>query len=254
MQIFGIKTPLIKPGDDIVKITLESSKKCGIKILNNDILVFSAKVIGTAQGRLVDLSKIKPSNRAIELAALYDMDPRFVELVIKESDEILGGVKHALLTIKRGIVIANGGVDLSNAPPGFAALWPENPQKSAEEIREKFKNMGINIAVLIIDSRVLPMRIGNSAVAIGVSGFKPIEDLRGHKDLYGRPMRIKQLAIADNIAAAALLVMGETSESTPIALVRDVKVTYGEGFNISETILPKSECLIMHVLSKIRNI
>ncbi|MDH5807067.1 MAG: coenzyme F420-0:L-glutamate ligase [Candidatus Methanomethylicaceae archaeon] len=251
MQIFGIKTPMIKPGDDIFKITIESAKKNGIEILNNDILVFSAKVIAITQGRIVDLSKIQPSDKAKELATLYEMDPRFVELIIRESDEILGGVRNALLTIKKGIVIANGGVDLSNAPPGFAALWPEDPQKSAEEIRQKFKEMGINVGVLVIDSRVLPMRIGNSAVALGISGFKPVEDLRGKKDLYGKPMRIKQLAIADNIATAALLVMGETSESTPIALVRNAKVTYGEGFNIKEAIIPKEECLIMHFFKKI---
>lgn len=251
MQIFGIKTPTIKPGDDVVEIAVESAKKCGLSIINNDILVFSAKVIATAQGRIVELSKIHPSNRAEELASLYDMDPRFVEVIIRESDEILGGVKHALLTIKKGIVVANGGVDLSNAPPGFAALWPEDPQKSAEEIRQRFREVGVNVGVLIIDSRVLPMRIGNSAVALGVSGFKPVEDLRGKKDLYGRPMRIKQLAVADNIAAAALLVMGETSESTPAALVRNAKVTYGEGFHIREAAISKEECLIMHFFKKI---
>lgn len=249
MHIFGIKTPLIKPGDDLVSITIESSKNAGIPIQDKDILVYSAKVVGVSQGRLIDLSKVKPSERAKELSDRYRLDPSFAEVVLRESEVILGGVDYALLTIKRGVIIANGGVDQSNAPPGYVALWPEDPQKSAEELRRRFKEKGMDVSILITDSRTLPMRMGNSSVALGVSGFRPIEDLRGRRDLYGRAMRLKRLAVADNLASAAQLVMGETSESIPIAIIRGAQVQYGD-FKIEEAVIPMNECLIMHILGK----
>ncbi|MGC8936049.1 MAG: coenzyme F420-0:L-glutamate ligase [Candidatus Methanomethylicaceae archaeon] len=250
MQIFGIKLPVIKPGDDLVSLTIESSKRSGTPILEKDILVYSAKVVGVSQGRLIELSKVSPSERARALASLYNLDPSFVEVVLRESDVVLGGVEYALLTIKRNVIIANGGVDQSNAPPGYVALWPEDPQKSAEDLRRLFKENGFDVGILITDSRTLPMRMGNSSVALGVSGFRPIEDLRGRKDLYGRPMRIKRLAVADNIASAAQLVMGETSEQIPVAVVRGLPVQYGEGFKIDEAVIPIDECLIMHTIAK----
>jgi coenzyme F420-0:L-glutamate ligase len=249
ISIFGIKTPLIKPGDNIVKIVLESIERNNLKILDKDILVFSAKIISTANGRMLKLSDIIPSDKAKELSLIYDMDPRFVEVVLKEADMVIGGVKNALLTIKNGIIVANAGVDQSNAPPGYVVLWPEDPQKEAKTLRNKFMEMGFDVCILITDSRVLPMRMGNSAIALGISGFKPIEDLRGKKDLYERPMRIKRLAIADNIASAALIVMGETSESIPVAIVRGAKVTYGD-YDIEEAKIPIEECLIMHLFKK----
>lgn len=250
MQIFGIKLPVIKPGDDLVSLTIESSKRYGTPILEKDILVYSAKVVGVSQGRLIELSKVNPSERARALASLYNLDPSFVEVVLRESDVILGGVEYALLTIKRNVIIANGGVDQSNAPLGYVALWPEDPQKSAEDLRKRFKENGFDVGILITDSRTLPMRMGNSSVALGVSGFRPIEDLRGRKDLYGRSMRIKRLAVADNIASAAQLVMGETSEQIPVAVVRGVPVQYGEGFKIDEAVIPIEDCLIMHTIAK----
>lgn len=250
MQIFGIKMPLIQPGDDLVSLTLEISRRSGTPIQDKDILVYSAKVVGVSQGRLLDLSMVAPSEKAKALSGLYHLDPSFAEIVLRESDAVLGGVEYALLTIKKGVIIANGGVDQSNAPPGYVALWPEDPQRSAEDLRMRFRAEGLDVGILITDSRTLPMRMGNSSVALGVSGFRPIEDLRGRKDLYGRRMRIKRLAVADNIASAAQLVMGETSEQTPVAVVRGAPVQYGEGFKIDEAIIPMNECLIMHLLRK----
>ena len=251
MLIFGIKLPIVQPGDDLVSLTIDGSERTGTPILDKDILVFSAKVVGISQGRIIELSKVSPSDKARALATLYNLDPSFVEVVLRESDAILGGVEYALLTIKKNVVIANGGVDQSNAPPGYVALWPEDPQRSAEDLRRRFKERGLDICVLITDSRTLPMRMGNSSVALGVSGFNPIEDLRGRKDLYGRTMRVKRLAVADNIASAAQLVMGETSEQTPVAVVRGAPVHYGDGFSIEDAIIPMDECLIMHTIAKL---
>jgi coenzyme F420-0:L-glutamate ligase len=250
LQVFGIKMPLIRRGDDLVSLTIENSKKQGNPIRDKDIIIFSAKVVGASQGRLIDLSKVRPSKKALAISKKYHLDPAFAEVVIKESDEILGGVEYALSTMKNGVLIANGGVDQSNSPKGFATLWPKDPQKSAEDLRRRFKDAGLDVGILIIDSRTLPLRMGNSAVALGVAGFAPVEDLRGKKDLYGRPMKIKRMAIADDLAAAAHLVMGETSESIPVAVVREAPVRYEETHIINETFIPIDQCLIMHLLRK----
>jgi len=250
LEVYGIKTPVIKPGDDMVSMAIDGSRRQSLKIKNRDILVFSAKVVGTSEGRLVDIRKIKPSKEALEISEKYRLDPGFAEVILRESDSILGGVDYALSTIKRGVLIANGGVDQSNAPMGFVALWPEDPQKAAEGLRARFRKLGLDVGILIVDSRTLPLRMGNSAVAIGIAGFNPIDDLRGKADLFGRPMRIKRLAVADDLACAAQIVMGETSESTPIALIRDAPVTYGEGYNMDAAFIPQEECLIMHLLKK----
>lgn len=250
MLVFGIKTPLIKPGDDVAAIAMENARASGIEVSQGDIVVFSAKAVGTAQGRLVDLSTVKPSNEALRLSKKFKLDPGFAEVVLRESDEVLGGVERALSTIKKGVLVANGGADQSNAPPNHAALWPEDPQGSAETLRESFRHSGLDVGVLITDSRTLPLRMGSSAVAIGIAGFSPIDDLRGKGDLYGRPMKIKRLAVADDIASAAQLLMGETSESVPIALVRDAPVQRGEGFTIDSALIPMDECLVMHLMKR----
>jgi len=248
LQVYGVKVPTVKPGDDLVSLAIDRSNLAGTPLRGGDIVVFSAKAIGASEGRLVRLSEVKPSEKAVLLAGKFDLEPAFAEVVVRESDAILGGVRHALLTLKRGILIANGGADNSNAPVGYAALWPRDPQKSAEALREAFRGRGIDAAVLVTDSRTLPLRMGSSAVAIGVSGFAPVEDLRGRPDLYGRPMKVKRSAVADDLASAARLVMGETSESVPIAIVRGAPVTFGEGHTIEEALIPAEQCLIMHAL------
>jgi len=248
MQVFGVKTPLIKSGDDLVALALKCSHAANTPILSGDIVVFSAKVIGVSQGRLVDLSKITPTKKAMALSRKYSIEPPFAELVVREADSILGGVEHAVLTVKSGILVANAGIDQSNAPPGHAALWPEDPQGSADALKKRFKDHGLDVGVLVIDSRTLPLRMGSSGVALGVSGFSPVEDLRGTPDLYGRPMKLKRAAIADDIASAANLIMGETSESVPIAVVRGAPVKLEEGHTIEESFIPQDQCLIMHLL------
>lgn len=248
MEVYGIRTRIVRPGDDLVRLALEGARAAGIEVRDRDILAFSAKAVATSMNRLVRLSDVSPSPEAAALGAIHDMDPSFVEVILREADQVLGGVRHALLTIKNGVLVANAGVDQSNAPPGFVALWPEDPQGSAEDLRRSFLRAGIDAGVLIIDSRTLPMRMGNSGVAIGIAGLRAVEDLRGKPDLFGRPMRLKRFMAADNLASAAQLVMGEADESRPVALIRGAPVVYGDGFTIGEAYIPPEECLIMHLL------
>jgi coenzyme F420-0:L-glutamate ligase/coenzyme F420-1:gamma-L-glutamate ligase len=250
MEIFGIKTPVIREGDDLVSLALEGSRAAHTQIRDGDIVILSAKAVGTSQGRLVDLFKVRPTRKAEALAIKYKLDPRFAQVILEEADSILGGVEMAVLTVKKGVLIANAGVDQSNAPLGHAALWPEDPQASAEELRRGFREKGVDVGVMVIDSRTMPLRMGSSAVALGAAGFAPVEDLRGRKDLFGRTMKIKRAALADELAAAANLVMGETAESIPIAVARGAPVRFGEGHNITETFIPVDQCLIMHVVGR----
>lgn len=250
MEVYGIRTRVILPGDDLVEVTLGAAKEAGLEIKDRDILAFSAKAVATSMNRMVRLSDIVPSGRALELSRAHNMDPAFVEVILREADQVLGGVEHAISTIKRGILVANAGVDQSNVPPGHVALWPEDPQRAAESIRESFRSLGLDLGVLIIDSRTLPLRLGNSGVAIGIAGFRAIEDLRGKPDLYGRPLRLKRFMVADNLASAAQLVMGETNESRPVALIRGAPVVFGDGYSIDEAYIPPEECLIMHMVCR----
>jgi coenzyme F420-0:L-glutamate ligase/coenzyme F420-1:gamma-L-glutamate ligase len=250
VEIFGLKTTLVKEGDDLVSLALESSEKARNRIRDRDIVIFSAKAVGTSQGRLVDLSKVKPTRKAETVAKRHKLDPRFAQVILDEADSVLGGVDMALLTVKGGVLIANAGVDQSNAPLGHAALWPEDPQATAEDLQQAFRAKGIDVGVMVIDSRTMPLRMGSSAVALGVAGFAPVEDLRGKRDLFGRAMKIKRAALADELAAAANVVMGETSESMPVAVARDAPVRFEEGHSIKETFIPVDQCLIMHVVGK----
>ena len=253
MLIYGVRTRLIRPGDDLVEIAIGGAKICGNPIRDGDVVVFSAKVVGVMQGRLIDLSKVVPSDEALKLSKLYNLEPSFAEQVVKEADSIFGGVDHAVLTLKRGILVPNAGVDQSNAPIGYAALWPVDPQASAEEIRGGFIKRGLDVGVLVIDSWILPLRVGSGAVALGIAGFDPVLDLRGTADLFGREMKLKRVAVADSLASSANIVMGETVESTPIAVVRDAPVVFKEGHTTDELLMPANECLIMHILSRVRD-
>lgn len=250
MDIFGLKTPIVREGDDLVSLALESSEKAGKRIRDKDIVIFSAKAVGTSQGRLVNLSDVKPAPQAVKVAKRHRLDPRFAQVILDEADSVLGGVDMALLTVKGGVLIANAGADQSNAPLGHAALWPEDPQSTAEELRQAFRKKGLDVGVMVIDSRTMPLRMGSSAVALGVAGFAPVEDLRGRKDLFGRAMKIKRAALADELAAAANVVMGETSESIPVAVARDAPVRFEEGHRIEEAFIPVDQCLIMHVVAR----
>jgi len=246
MQLFGVRTRLVKPEDDLVGIILEAIGRQGLTIDDGDVLVLASKVVSMAQGRLRRLDTIDPSEEAEKLAEKYELDSRFAEVVLSEADEVYGGVSGALLTLKDGVLIANAGVDRKNAPVGFVVLWPENPHKTAEKMRaEILKRTSRRIGVLIVDSRVTPLRMGTTGVAIGIAGFSPIRDCRAEKDLYGNEVRITRHALADDLAAAAHLVMGETEACMPAVLVKQVPISLTDEANPALLLIAARECLFM---------
>jgi len=244
MQLFGIHTKLIKPGDNIVDAILEAANGQKLTIADGDLLAIASKVVATSQRRLKKLNSVKPSQEARKLADEYDLEPRFVEVVLREAETVYGGVPKALLTSKNDVLTPNAGVDQKNAPRGYVALWPRNPHKTAEKIRkELFEKTGRRVGVLIIDSRITPLRMGTVGVAIGISGFEPVRDYRTEKDVYGKSISITRHALADDIASAAHLIMGESNEQTPAVLVKNAPVKLSEKADPYMMIIPKGQCL-----------
>jgi coenzyme F420-0:L-glutamate ligase len=250
MRLYAVKTRIIKLGDNLVDVTLESLKAQGLQLEDNDILAVTSKIISYAEGRLVKLSEIEPSGNATELAKRYYLKPELAELILGEADKVYGGVKKAVLTLKDGFLAPNAGIDNKNAPDDLVVLWPIDARKSAEKIREEIKTRtGRRIAVLIIDSGLVPHRIGTIGLALSVAGFNPIKDNRNEKDLYGNPIVITRQAVADDLASAAHLLMGETTNQVPIVLIRDAPVDFDEGvYGGSDIMMPARECLYMSAL------
>jgi len=243
-EVFGLSTGIIKPGDPITERVAEAANTTCGGFEDGDIIVLAETAVATAEGNVVDLAHVNPTSRARELAEQYKMDPRTVEVVLQESDSIVGGIPGFLLCMKNGTLLPNAGVDASNAPPGCVTPLPVNPDQSAVSIRESVKQLtGKTVGVIIADSRTHAMRLGCSGVAIGAAGITAVIDDRGRSDLFGRKLEVTKRAVADNIASAAELVMGEADECTPAAIVRGIGLTIGDHVGI-ETI-DATECLFM---------
>lgn len=246
MQVFGIGTKLIRPGDKLVDVILETLSSQGLEIINKDLLAITSKAVAVAQNRLAKLGSIEPSKEATMLAKKHELEPRFVEVVLREAEKVYGGATKALLTLKNNMLVANAGVDRKNAPEGYAILWPMNPFESTDKIRrEILAKTGKRVGVLIIDSGISPLRMGTTALAIGVAGFKPIKDCRVERDLYGKRIHITRHAVADDLASAAHLVMGETTARVPAVLIRNAPVILSEESDPNSMTIPAEQCLFM---------
>ncbi|MCZ7356402.1 MAG: coenzyme F420-0:L-glutamate ligase [Candidatus Methanoperedens sp.] len=250
MKLFGIRTPLIRPGDNMAEVLIKSFASEGIRPQENDIIVLAESAVASAEARIVRLEDVTPSKKAMELSKLYYNDPRKMELILRESEEILGGIPGVVVTITKGVLSPSAGIDNSNAPEGHVVLLPENPRQSAIEIREKLMDeYGCNIAVIIGDSRTQPLRLGCVGIALGCAGIEPVEDMRGHKDLFGKPLLITRRATADNLVSAAQIIMGEADESTPAVLIRDAPAIFIEG-SVEIPQIPREECLYFACFDK----
>jgi coenzyme F420-0:L-glutamate ligase/coenzyme F420-1:gamma-L-glutamate ligase len=240
--------PLIQPGDDLVEILLNSVTAAHVTIDDSDILVLAQKIVSKAENRMVNLAKIKPSEKAREVATQAEKDPRLVELIIRESKELVRVRPGTIIAEhKLGFICANAGIDHSNVqgtggnPDDWVLLLPENPDRSALEIRRKIKlATGHRVGVMIIDSHGRPWREGAVGTTIGLSGIPGIVDRRGWKDLFGYQLRVTTIAAADELAGAASLVMGEAAERIPAVHVRGFPYPLAEG-SIREIMRPKDK-------------
>ena len=220
--------PLIRPGDDLAEIILRSLAAANIDLADGDVLVLAQKIVSKAEGRMVNLSQILPSPAAIDLARDVEKDPRLVELVLQESNLVLRKRPGTIIVEHRlGFVCANAGIDHSNvhgeagAPEDWVLLLPKDADASAQAIRQRLETAsGARLGVLIIDSHGRAWRIGTVGTTIGLAGMPGVADLRGMPDLFDYHLQITQVGVADELAAAASLVMGQAAEGTPVIHVR----------------------------------
>ncbi|MET0379785.1 MAG: coenzyme F420-0:L-glutamate ligase [Spongiibacteraceae bacterium] len=233
--------PLIEPDDDLCELILGALDHQHLALADGDVLVLAQKIVSKAENRYGYLNAITPSVAARELAEKSDKDPRLAELILRESTEVLRVRKGAVIVRHRnGYVHANAGIDQSNISADDAnprvLLLPENPDRSAQHLREKIRACtGIDVRIIINDSAGRPWRTGVTGFAIGSAGFVPLVSRIGAPDLYGRPLEITEIAVADELAAAASFVMGQADEGTPVVLIRGAILQSGDSG--SETLI-----------------
>ncbi|MFY9327557.1 MAG: coenzyme F420-0:L-glutamate ligase [Georgfuchsia sp.] len=222
--------PEILAGQSLADVLVTALDQYGRKLVENDVVVFCQKVVSKSERRLFALADIEPGARALEISAICEKDPRLVELVLRESTEVVRCVKDVLIVRHRlGFVVANAAIDQSNvAGDGQnALLLPEDPDASAARLRQDiYERLGVSVAVLISDSFGRPWRLGVCGVCIGCAGMQPLLDKRGLTDRFGRKLEVTQIAVADEIVAAATLVMGEADEGQPVVIVSGVPAIY----------------------------
>jgi coenzyme F420-0:L-glutamate ligase/coenzyme F420-1:gamma-L-glutamate ligase len=238
--------PLIKKGDNIAELVCKAAEKQNISIREGDVIVVTHVVVSKAEGNVVNLDEILPSERARKIAQQTQKEPELVEVVLRETKEIVRIGPNSIITeTKNGIVCANAGVDRSNVEgERNVVLLPKNPNASAEKIRQEIKSQtGSDVAVIVSDTHGRPFRMGEINVAIGVAGLKPIRDRRGEEDLFGYILRIKQTAVADELASAAELVIGQANEGIPVAIVRGYKYQAAENASATELTRPREKDL-----------
>ena len=223
--------PLIEPRDPLASILIDALKGAGLPLISGDVVVIAQKIVSKAEGRYVELARITPSDRAKHYAKLTGKDPRFVEVVLSESVDVVRAVPNVLIVAhRRGFVVANAGIDKSNIehPDGKerVLLLPNDPDTAAADIKAVLDDaFGVTCGVIINDSFGRPWRNGITGVALGAAGIPALLDMVGSPDMFGRKLEMTEIAVADEIAAGASLVMGQASEGQPAVLVRGLDFT-----------------------------
>ncbi len=236
---------------DIFEALLATLEKNNAKLQSGDVLVISTKYVSNSQGRIIELEKIRASEKGAEISKKYQLKPEIAEVIIRESDKIFGGIGGFVITSADNIMAPNAGIDKSNAKKGRVILYPTNPYLVAEQIRRKiFLKMLIHVGIILADSRLMPARIGTSGVAIACAGIEPVLDMRSKNDLDGNPLKVTFQAVVDNLSTIANHKMGEGAESKPFAIVRNsgAKLTDRE-ISPSEMAISPDQCVYVRGLS-----
>jgi coenzyme F420-0:L-glutamate ligase/coenzyme F420-1:gamma-L-glutamate ligase len=249
VEIFAVTgLPIVKEGDDLASLICQAAEKQGTPVQNGDIIVATHVIVSRAEGNIVNLETVTPSEFAKSVAKRTGKDPRLVEVVLRESGSIVRMSDGKLITeTKQGLICANSGVDVSNVSgDSNVALLPEDADRSAQTIRQKIMQIaGKDVAVIVSDTHGRPLRQGEINIALGTAGFEPLRDRRGEKDLFGYTIRIKRTAIADELASAAELVIGQTNEGIPAAIIRGYAYLKYETANATMMIRPAKEDLFV---------
>jgi coenzyme F420-0:L-glutamate ligase/coenzyme F420-1:gamma-L-glutamate ligase len=236
---------------DVFEALLDTLEKNNEKLKDGDIIVISTKYVSNSQGRIVDIDKIKTSKLGNNISKEFKLKPQIAEIILRESDKIFGGISGFVITSADNIMAPNAGIDKSNAKKGKVILYPKEPYLIAEQIRRKiFLRFLIHVGIILVDSRLMPVRVGTSGVAVACAGIEPVLDMRAKKDLDGNPLKVTFQAVADNIATIANHKMGEGAESKPFAIVRDsgAKLT-DRKISQNEMAISPEQCVYVRGLS-----
>jgi len=233
----------VEPLDDLGVLVIEAIRQNHEEICNGDIVVVAQKIVSKAENRIVNLGRIKPSKKAIIMAKEHRKDPRIIELILQESVQIVRAKKGIIVSeTKHGFVCANAGIDQSNVKGDVAVLLPVDPDLSASKLKDAIKRKtGKDVAVVITDTFGRTFREGQTNVAIGIAGIKPIKSYIGSRDMYGRKLKVTEIAIVDEIAPAAELVMGKAN-GVPVVIVRGLEFEKARS-SINALIRPKERDL-----------
>ncbi len=251
LTVLPLLTDRMEEKFDVFKILFETLEKNNAELEEGDVLVISTKFISNSQGRIVNLERVKASEEGSKIAKKFQLKPGIAEIIIRESDKIFGGIGGFVITSSDNIMAPNAGIDKSNIKKGKAILYPTNPYLIAEQIRRKiFLKLFIHVGIILVDSRLMPARIGTSGVAISCAGIEPVLDMRAKKDLDGNPLKVTFQAVVDNLATIANYKMGEGAELKPFAIVRnsDAKLT-NRKISSAEMAISPDQCVYVRGLS-----
>lgn len=227
----------------------ESLDNAGLQLKQGDIVAVSTKFVAISQGRCIPVCKVQVSQEGMRLARRFRMAPVMAELVVRESDYIMGGMNGFTLAYANGMMAPNAGIDASNAGQGMAILYPTEPYSTAESLRRHILlNSGTSVGIILTDSRLMPGRVGTVGVAVAHAGMEPVWDMRGEPDLDGRPLRVTSQATADGLASAANYTMGEGSQSVPFAIIRGSGVVTARPRASTQSEVDPSQCVYIRGL------
>jgi len=236
---------------DVFEVLLKTLEKNDSKLSEGDVLVISTKYISNSQGRIIDLENVRTSKKGIKISKEFRLKPEIAEIVIRESDKIFGGIGGFVITSSNNIMAPNAGIDKSNAKKGKVILYPTCPYLVTEELRRKiFLKFFIHVGIILVDSRLMPARIGTSGIAISCAGIEPVLDMRSKEDLDGNPLKVTFQAVVDNLATIANHKMGEGAESKPFAIVRNSEAELTDRkISPSEMAISPDQCVYVRGLS-----
>jgi len=225
------------------------------RLEEGDVIIISTKYVSNSQGRIIELNNVKTSVEGVNISKKFQIKPEIAEIILRESDKIFGGISGFVITSADNIMAPNAGIDKSNIKKGKIVLYPKDPYLVAEQIRRKiFLKFLIHVGIILVDSRLMPVRIGTSGVAISCAGIEPVLDLRSEKDLDGNPLKVTFQAVADNLATMANHKMGEGAESKPFTIIRDsgTKLTDRKIYP-TETAISPDQCVYVRGLRNSMN-
>ena len=252
MTVMPVRAPVQEAPFDLIATVLGSLDSSGIELGEGDVVAVSSKYAAIAAGRIVSLDEIAATLPARELAARYRIDAAIAQLVLDEAEHVFGGIELGfLLTAKGGVISPNAGLDRSNIPSGQVVLLPKEPFALAEDMRRALQGrFGCRLGVVLTDSWLMPGRYGTTGIAIAMAGFLPIKDERGKKDLFGNPMAVTQIGVADALAASAQVVMGERDEATPVAVIRGATIELSDApLSAADVAIPWRHCIYIESLT-----